>query len=71
MTKKNLTPYQVDDKSKHIGQFTFTQPNELSMILIGTLQVGAMTIHLRKKPMEQFQLISHGFHWVNESPYNR
>lgn len=71
MAKKTLTLFQVDDKSKQIGQFTITQPDELGMILNGTLQGREMTIHLRKKPMEQFQLISRGFHWVNESPYNR
>jgi hypothetical protein len=71
LTKKTLTLFQVDDKSKQIGQFTFTQPDKLGLILNGTLQGHAMTIHLRKKPMEQFQLISRGFHWVNEFPYNR
>jgi hypothetical protein len=71
MVKKTLTLFQVDDKSKQLGQFTVTQPNESILRLQGNLQGHTMTIQLKKKPLEQFQLVSRGFHWVSEYPYNR
>lgn len=39
--------------------------------LQGTLAGHAVKMHLRQKDPQQFLLLQRGFHWINETPFNR
>lgn len=65
--KKTISLKSTDTKKPATEKFTFTQqPNGL------VLQTeSGETIHLNKKSREDFLLINRGFHWINETPFNR
>lgn len=54
-----------------LGSFTVRQPEPDTLELDG--QLGATPVHLRlrRTPRSANLLVSRGFHWVNEFPYNR
>jgi hypothetical protein len=39
-------------------------------VLQGTLLEDALTVKLRRLDTSQFLLVSRGFHWVSEYPFN-
>jgi len=49
--------------------WSYTATNELE--LRGTLGTDSLFVRLEKRSMDDIQLISRGFNWVNEYPYNR
>ena len=72
----------VDEKTKAItftapqGQGTpqtlaGTKPDDEHLVLEGKLGDDALVVKLKKLPLPQFQLISRGFNWIQEFPYNR
>jgi hypothetical protein len=50
---------------------TFTQPEPGSLILEGRYDGATVSAHLRRQDDAPPLLISRGFHWINEFPYNR
>jgi len=66
-TKKiiRLKPW---DKSKHQEeQFTYTEMK--NTLLLHTKD--SVKIYLKKKSKDDLLLVNRGFHWINESPFNR
>ena len=51
--------------------FTYTQPKKDELLLKGKWGNDSLKINFKKFDMNSFRLISRGFHWVNEYPYNR
>ncbi|HSY51363.1 MAG TPA: hypothetical protein VLC46_21345 [Thermoanaerobaculia bacterium] len=53
------------------GRFTYGQPDPGTLTIDGTL--GGRNIHAlcHREPIPAFLLTTRGFHWVNESPFNR
>jgi len=51
--------------------FTYTRPDADHVLLEGTLGNDALSIHMRKIDTSKFLLVSRGFHWISELPFNR
>jgi uncharacterized membrane protein YphA (DoxX/SURF4 family) len=66
-TKKSIS-LKPWDKAKHKEeQFTYTEMK--NTLLLQTTD--SAKISLKKKSKEDLLLINRGFHWINESPFNR
>ena len=59
-----------DDNSGWTGVFTYEQPSPQQLILDGQWDGKPVHIQLDLFPRVQFPLVSRGFHWVQEYPYN-
>jgi uncharacterized membrane protein YphA (DoxX/SURF4 family) len=53
------------------GAFTYASPDKDHLVLQGTLLKDALTVKLRRLDPSRFLLMSRGFHWVSEVPFNR
>lgn len=51
--------------------FRYTQPTTSELQLSGSLNDTLYNIVFKKKPHEEFTLINRGFHWINETPFNK
>lgn len=51
--------------------FTYEHPNANNLKLKGIHQGDTLEVILYRKDLGNFNLKSRGFHWINESPYNR
>jgi uncharacterized membrane protein YphA (DoxX/SURF4 family) len=51
--------------------FTYAFPDQDHLVLQGTLLKDALTVKLRRLDPSSFLLVSRGFHWVSEYPFNR
>jgi uncharacterized membrane protein YphA (DoxX/SURF4 family) len=63
-----LSPF--DGKGEK-GAFTYALPDKDHLVLQGTLLKDALTVKLRRLDPSRFLLVSRGFHWVSEYPFNR
>jgi uncharacterized membrane protein YphA (DoxX/SURF4 family) len=52
------------------GAFTYAFPDKDHLVLQGTLLEDALKVKLRRLDTSQFLLVSRGFHWVSEYPFN-
>jgi uncharacterized membrane protein YphA (DoxX/SURF4 family) len=68
--KKTVALKERDDQ-KWQASFTYTQPAAGELVLDGTANGHKEHIGLRLMDRAQFPLVSRGFHWVQEYPYNR
>ncbi|MGC6429907.1 MAG: hypothetical protein ACON5F_02580 [Jejuia sp.] len=57
------------DQNKNITILKYTYSTPDLMELKGNIENDSVLITLKKK--DQFLLKSRGFHWINESPFNR
>jgi uncharacterized membrane protein YphA (DoxX/SURF4 family) len=62
-----LSPF--DGKGEK-GAFTYSFPDKDHVVLQGTLVEETLTVKLRRLDTSRFLLVSRGFHWVSEYPYN-
>ena len=51
--------------------FTYTRPDSEHVLLEGTLGNDALSINMRQIDTSKFLLVSRGFHWISELPFNR
>lgn len=53
--------------------FVFTVPNPSTLVLKGTYMGDSVLVYLNKSQVatNDFRLTKRGFHWINETPYNR
>jgi hypothetical protein len=51
--------------------FVIKQVDSLQLTLQGVLGQDSLMIRFRARDLSQFRLINRGFHWINETPYNR
>ena len=58
------------DKST-AATFTIQQQDANSMVLDGTMNNQKIRFDLKLQPRESFLLVSRGFHWIQERPFNR
>jgi hypothetical protein len=49
---------------------TYEQPSPDELILRGRWQGHDVEIRLQKRDLEEMELLSREFHWINESPHN-
>ncbi|HEV2845890.1 MAG TPA: hypothetical protein VG477_13640, partial [Thermoanaerobaculia bacterium] len=50
---------------------SYRQPSPEAMVLEGIYEGRRLQVRLRKRDMKELRLVSRGFHWVNERPFNR
>ena len=53
------------------AELGYEQHSEEQLVLTGSFGAETIRARLRRMPTTQFPLISRGFHWINEFPYNR
>jgi hypothetical protein len=51
--------------------FTYTEPGPDQLTMEGTLDGRKIKARMRRVPPPNFPLMSRGFHWINEYPFNR
>jgi uncharacterized membrane protein YphA (DoxX/SURF4 family) len=51
--------------------FTYSRPDENHVLLAGTMADDTLSISLRQIDTSKFLLMSRGFHWISEAPFNR
>lgn len=49
----------------------YSQPDSTHLILEGRIATDTVRIGMKKYDIKRFLLISRGFQWINEYPYNR
>lgn len=55
----------------HKWLFTYTLPKKDSLVLSGTYKKDSLKIAFHQIDVNKFLLVRRGFHWINESPFNR
>jgi hypothetical protein len=58
-------------KLKQQGDFTYSQPDTQHLLLRGTLNGNPIVAGFHRVDDSKLLLISRGFHWINEDPFNR
>jgi hypothetical protein len=64
-----LTQQSGTDDIAPMATFTVDQPAPDRLLLDGRLDGRRATISLRRQPLDDFLLLTRGFHWVQEQPY--
>jgi uncharacterized membrane protein YphA (DoxX/SURF4 family) len=68
---KNTVSLTVgSDKSKKYP-LAWSRPDADHLLLEGALAKDALSVRLRKIDTSTFRLLSRGYHWINELPFNR
>jgi hypothetical protein len=68
--KKTLTLTKYKDE-KWKSAFSYTEPGPGLLVLEGTFDGKKIQARLHRVDESKFLLISRGFHWINERPFNR
>lgn len=68
--KKTLSLARREDPGRK-SVFTYEQPEPGVLTLAGDLDGHTVRATLRRAEQTQFPLTTRGFHWINESPFNR
>ena len=68
---KNSISIYKEDNTEAANNFYIEQKDSLHLKLKGLLDQDSLKIHLKAKDLKDFTLINRGFHWVNETPYNK
>lgn len=70
--EKGKTLVLTDYKDKNWkANFGFDRPAPDQLILDGTMDGHAIHMQLKLEDRHKFELVSRGFHWIQEYPYNR
>ena len=69
MNAKTIALTRGSDKNWEV--FRFQRPDGERMILDGTMDGHAVHMKVRFFDPKKFLLVSHGFHWIQEAPFNR
>ena len=68
---KNSISIYKEDNTEAANNFYIEQKDSLHLKIKGLLDQDSLKIHLKAKDLKDFTLINRGFHWVNETPYNK
>jgi uncharacterized membrane protein YphA (DoxX/SURF4 family) len=69
--KKQTVALTKDDDKNWKSSFTFQRPAPDQLILDGTMDGQKVHMKLQLVDRAKFLLVSRGFHWVQEQPFNR
>lgn len=61
----------LSSKTNGKSSFTWSRPTSDQLLLDGTLDGHPAHIQLQRVDAQKFQLVSRGFHWIQEYPFNR
>ncbi|HYC92239.1 MAG TPA: hypothetical protein VEO54_23725 [Thermoanaerobaculia bacterium] len=53
------------------ASFTYRRPDPQTLVLDGTMEGDRVHVVARREPDTEFLLNTRGFHWINETPFNR
>jgi hypothetical protein len=67
---KTMALGKADDKAWK-ANFTYQQPSPDRLIMDGTMDKHAIHLDLRLEDHTKMLLLSRGFHWIQENPFNR
>jgi hypothetical protein len=70
MNAKTIAATSVTDKNWN-ASFSFAQPQENQLILDGVMNGHKVRAQLQLFDRNKFLLVTRGFHWVSERPFNR
>jgi uncharacterized membrane protein YphA (DoxX/SURF4 family) len=70
VVQKTATLSQDWDKSFH-ATLRYAQPDPAHLVLEGTIKDDRLEVRLRKIDESSVPLLSRGFHWISEHPFNR
>ncbi len=68
--KKTITIESGADKGKK-GTFSYTQPDASHVVLQGKLSNDSIGIKMHRVDESKFLIVSRGFHWISELPFNK
>ncbi len=69
---KKLSIYQdAEDSSWARSTWTFERPSPGLLNLRGELDGGTIAVKMKARDPGDFLLLNRGFHWVDETPFNR
>jgi len=68
--KRTVTLFTGEPKQRQ-GSFTYSWPDKDHLLLQGTLLKDTLVLKLRRIDETKLRLVSRGFHWVSEFPFNR
>ena len=69
--KMTLALVQPNDPSRSKTLFSYTRPEPGLLAMEGTLDGRKIKARLRRADTSDFRLLSRGFHWITEYPFNR
>jgi hypothetical protein len=69
-TAQTLTLSKQDDKAWS-ATFTYTQPSPDRLIVNGSIDKRTIQMDLKREDHTTMRLLSRGFHWIQENPFNR
>jgi hypothetical protein len=65
-----ITLTRTSDKSE-AARLSFERPSPDRLTLVGTMDGHKLRMQLRLFDRDSFLLVSRGFHWIQEYPFNR
>lgn len=68
-TAKKSVALTAETAKSPVGVFQYLQPDVEHLELRGEFQNQAVVIETRKVDVSKFELLSRGFHWINEYPH--
>jgi hypothetical protein len=68
--KKKIEMFSYRDTTKK-SNFAYSFPQKDILQLAGKMNDDSVFIEMKEYDMNNFRLISRGFHWINEYPFNR
>lgn len=66
---KKIMLYTYDDTT-HKSTFTYTWPEKEFLEMKGRWKGDSLTIRMQQFDLNKFRLVSRGYNWINEYPYN-
>jgi hypothetical protein len=70
-TKANTLKLTDRASARAMPLLTYTRPTPVRLIVDGPLNGHKIHLELRLYDRNKFLVVSRGFHWVQQSPYNR
>ncbi len=67
---RKIIVYTYDDTT-HKSAFTYTWPEKELLEVRGSWKGDSLTIRMQQFDLNKFKLVSRGYNWINEYPYNR
>lgn len=69
--QRSIVFSRFEDKNHPLGSLGYERPDPDHLVLQGSLDGEVLRIRLRRLDPSRFKLVSRGFHWISEYPYNQ
>jgi hypothetical protein len=68
---RRMTLEEDREAGKSAIVLTYDEPADGVLFLVGTMDGKPLRVKLNQIPRERFRLVNRGFHWINETPFQR